>query len=337
MTAAALIGEADPDNDTLRTEYIKEAVDPGLTELRNILDHTRIQGHFKMRSDASGAAARAQSRFWWISLFSIIFVAITTLASALLLYSAGAAGEIGEAAADAAEKIGSDAIPASRAFAEYLDRNQHIILSLQIAGAALTAFATTILSLRDYAGKWNDNRRRAEDLRRQIFVEIFNQAATGSNAVEPNCNSLLSQVFELFRRFQLELQLNFYKNRSDQVERSSSWLSWFTAALAGLTALSSSINALGGDWLTIAAAMGIALPVLLSAAQSWRAVNLFGDKAKSYSKAYRQLQTLYLEVSSIREAAAKGEEATVRGFIDRVQEVMENENTNWVAAPESAD
>lgn len=333
MSAKDLIGEA-KDEDKLRLDVIRSAIDPGAAELHDILEDTRISGYFEMRAEASADAERAQSTFARMSLIAIIGAAMATLASALLLYGAGAGGEdAAAAAADAAAAVGAKDVAVAQALAEFVHKHRFFIIGVQVIGAFLAAFATYRLSAEDFVKKWTDNRRRAEELRRQIFTEMFNKVAAHEDAGKPpDENGALSQVFEFFRRFQVDLQMRFYQKAALRSERSSSRLSWTAAGLAGLTGITGIIAGLGGAALVIAAFLGIALPVMLSAAQSWRALNLFGDKTKAYGKARDELQTLALDVSNIRALAANGDKAKVREFVDKVHEVMANENTNWVAA-----
>ena len=330
MSAKDLIGPAKQD-DQLRLDLIKSGIDPNATEIRQVLDDTQISGRFAMRAEASADAGKAQSSFARLSLLAIVGTAAATLASGMLLYGAGAGAEDAAAAiADAAAAVGAEELPFTETLARLFNEQRLFIIGVQVIGAFVAAFATYRLSGEDLAKKWSDNRRRAEDLRQQIFTEIFNKVADKPGT--PGDTSALSQAFELFRRFQLELQLNYYKTSARRTGRSSSRLGLIAAALAGLTAITGIIAGIGGAALVVAAFLGIAVPVALSAAQSWRVINLFGDKAKAYGKALEELQTLSLEVSAIRELAAGGEEAKVREFVDKVHTVMANENTNWVAA-----
>ena len=192
MNARDAIGKSIPRKDRLSFDSIQEALGENAPDLLEILESARIQGYFKMRSKASAAANNAQSMFRKVSLISILGVAIATLASGLLLYGAGASGGVGTAATETAAAVGTDDVPASQTLAEFLDRNRIYFVVLQVAGAFLTAVTTTILSSQDYVGRWSDNRRRAEDLRRQIFTEIFNQAATRKDATTLGADNLLS-------------------------------------------------------------------------------------------------------------------------------------------------
>jgi hypothetical protein len=74
------------------------------------------------------------------------------------------------------------------------------------------------------------------------------------------------------------------------------------------------------------------VPILLSAAQSWRATSRDSDKAEAYKKAKDALDTILLNVDAVRAKAAIGDTAEVRTYIDSIHVIMTTETGAWVPA-----
>ena len=142
----------------------------------------------------------------------------------------------------------------------------------------------------------------------------------------PMCNPV-SQALEFFRRNQHELQINFYAGGFARHEDGRR-LTWFTAILAGLAAVTGMIGAFGGSALILSAFLGIAVPIPLSAAQSWRATSRDSDKAEAYRKAKDALDDILLnKLDAVRAKAAFGDASEVRTYVDSVHVVMTTESS----------
>ena len=208
------------------------------------------------------------------------------------------------------------------------------ITIIQIAGLFISTAAAGILGSLGLVDRWNENRNRAELLRREVFNEVLKlaQEMAPKTPEVPDPGNPVRQAFEFFRRYQLELQIGYYAKGGAHAERSAAVLTWLTATLAAVAAVTGVIGTLGGTPLIISAFLGIAVPIVLSAAQSWRATSRDSDKAAGYAKARAALQGILLDLGGVRKKADLADAAAVRAYIDSVHLVMTTENEAWVPA-----
>lgn len=142
----------------------------------------------------------------------------------------------------------------------------------------------------------------------------------------------MRQAFEFFRRYQLDLQIGFFNRSQERHGSTGTALAWATALLAGFAAAAGALGGRGGTALVVSAFLGIGVPILLSAAQSWQAANRDREKAAAYEKAAAALETIKLDLDAVRAGADRGEVAAVRDFVSRVHLVLTSENEAWVPA-----
>lgn len=312
------------DTDKLVLNAIVNSLPQEATHLRNILADARVTGLLAMRREASDTAAGAQRRFKQLSAAAVAGAAFATLASGLLLY-----GEGSNAAASAAT-------PPVEGLLRWVKEYRIVIVLVQVAGLFVSAVASGMLGFQDLVARWAENRRRAELNRREVFNEVLRLAQEIQPPIPaPDSSNAVRQALEFFRRYQLELQIGFYGTAKTRHENSASALAWATAVLAGVAAITGALGGLGGTALIVSAFLGIAVPILLSAAQSWRAVSRDTDKATAYEKARAELQKIQLDLTEVRKKADLADADTVRAYIDKIHLVMANENEAWVPAPRS--
>jgi type II secretory pathway pseudopilin PulG len=302
--------------DKLDLDRIMGTLDHGAKELREILQTEKISGLFKMRYQASLAAGRAQKWFKRLSAVAVISTAVSTLTSGLLLYGAGS----DEGAT--ASVVGLE---------HWVADNHTAIVGVQIISLFLSAVVTSVLSSQNYVARWQNQRSRAELLRRQIFNDVLTIAeARLPNPLETaDPGNAIAQAFEFFRRYQHELQITFYGRGSVRHARTAEGLGWLTASLAGLAAITGVLGGFGGAALVTSAFLGIAVPILLSAAQSWRVSSRDSDKVAAYQTAQEALETILLNNDAVRIRAALGDAAAVGAYVNSVHLIMSTENDAW--------
>ena len=334
------IGESTP-NDNLDLEKITTALPAEAAALRTILRDGKITGLLRIRREASSIAARAQKTFKRLSAAAVLGAAIATLSSGLLLYGAGsdAAGQARIAApatvaAPAPQPQSAAPAQIEQELVRWVTKHRAGIIVIQIAGLFISTVAAGVLGSLRLVDRWAENRNKAELLRREVFNEVLKLAQEMVPAVleAPDPRNPVSEALEFFRRYQLELQIGYYGKGGARAEQLAGVLTWLTAILAGVAAISGVIGALGGTALIISAFLGIAVPILLSAAQSWRATSRDSDKAAGYAKARAALQAILLDLGSVRKKADLADAAAVRAYIDSVRLVMTTENEAWVPA-----
>jgi hypothetical protein len=344
--ARAWIGESDR-KDKLDLEQITKSVKPEASSLQDILQNSRVTVLFEIRGGASNAAASAQKWFKGLTGVAVIGGAVAALASGLLLYGAGSnavtpAPASAQAAAPATASqppgAGSAAATAPTPIAQELvtrvNEYRMVIIVFQILGLALSAGAGVMLSQLKYADVWAENRIKSERLRRDIFNEVLNLAQKLAPAppAAPDRGNAISQAMELFRRYQHELQITYYDKGSSRHTDAIKILTLGTAGLTAVAAVSGIVGSLGGWALLLGAFLGIAVPILLGALQSWRAASGDSDKAAAYTKARDALLTLKGGLDPIRDQAAVGDVAAVRAYFDEVHLIMTRENDAWAPA-----
>jgi SMODS and SLOG-associating 2TM effector domain 1 len=305
--------------DKLDFATIRAAVAPEAAFLCQILDAAKISGLFKMRTEASEAAATSQNWFKRLSVVAVISTAIATLTSGLLLYGAGSEA--------------STTAPVEGLVRGVKD-NHYIIVGFQIAALFFAGVVTSVLASQNYVERWQEQRNRAELLRRQIFNEILTmaEAEVPSQLATADPTNPIAQAFEFFRRYQHELQINFYGRGSVRHARAAEGLGWLTAILAGLAAVTGVLGAFGGWTLILSAFLGIAVPILLSAAQSWRVSSRDSDKLAAYQKAKEALDVNLLNIDTVRARATMGDAAAVGAYVNTVHLIMTTENDAWTPA-----
>jgi len=314
--AQTWVGPGDA-NDKFDLPKIEAAVAPDASDLHAILRSAKISSLFRMRSEASQAASRAQHSFKALSAVAVFATAFATLTSGLLLYGAGA-----EPAAPVEGLV------------RWVKDNHTAIVGIQVFALFLSALVASVLASQNYIERWQDQRGRAELLRRQIFSEILTMAETKVPRLlpGPDPGNPIAQAFEFFRRYQHEMQIAFYGKGSSRHTRAAGRLAWLTAILAGLAAITGVLGNFGGSALVASAFLGIAVPILLSAAQSWGALSRGGDKAAAYQKTKEALDTDFLDIDAVRSRAAVGDAAAVGAYINKIHLIMATENEAWKPA-----
>jgi hypothetical protein len=266
-----------------------------------------------------------------LTVIVVVATAIATLSSGLVLYGAGSEASQQPAASQPAAETPA---PVQPALVHWVARYGRALSLVQVLALfAASAAAAALASLKP-AERWAANRTKAEVGRREIFDEVLAQAkakvATAANAA-PGCGPL-SQAFEFFRRYQLELQHRYYAKNADRHDTATRRLTWLTSGLAGLAGVTGAIAGLGGSALIVSAFLGIAVPILLSAAQSWRVMSRDTDKAGAYAKARDDLAPFLRTLGATRAAAASGDATTVQKLVDEVHLVMATESDSWLPA-----
>jgi hypothetical protein len=316
MSAADWIGPSDPPRDHLNLTKIGVGL-PDAAELKMILSDPKVTGTDARRRRSSDEAASAQRWFKRLGVAVVVGSAVAALASGLLLYGSGS----GDAPADSVQQ----------GLVGWVRRNMTAITAVQVIGLFAATAAAAVLAARDYGRIWTEARRKAESDRIGLLEAIMDLAA---EAPGTGPGGRLRQALEFFRRYQLDLQIGFYTRRADQFTASDTRTIWAAAALAGIAAVTGTLGALGHSFTVLAAFLGIAVPVLLSATRSWRTINQNAEKAASYAAARDALEAIRQDLRKAQASADQGDIEAVRHYVARVHEVMRVENGAWRGAGE---
>jgi hypothetical protein len=320
--AKTWIGKSQP-GDRLDPAAISKNLPAEAGWLIDALNNSKITALSEQRGRASADAARAQRNFRIASVVAVAGTTFGTLASALLLYGAGAdAGGTGGAGTGVSAIVG-------------MVKERHLVITvIQTVGLFVAAAAAGLLGSRNYVERWAQKRRQAEAQRREIFTAVLELASKPvpgpSDPVGPG--NAIRQALEFFRRYQLEMQIAYFRKSGARHGFRSGALDWVTAALAAFAAVSGALGGLGSSGVVLSASLGITVPIVLSGAQSLRAASRDTDKVAAYEKACQALERAQLDLSEVEHAADAGDAAAVNAYFDRVHLIMASENEAWVPA-----
>ena len=223
-------------------------------------------------------------------------------------------------------------------------------VGLQYALICAALVCSAYLSRRQPLARWMRERARAENLRLKLFNAVVEGEAPASTGALP----LLPLKLEYFRRYQLDVQRDYYRRRGLQHARAAGQtMRWqvATLALTGIAIIPAALgflDAWSGGTLPAALkpvsdfafqdagkimllAAGIVSSALgdLLAAQSLSSLDQ--RNATRYSSNANNLDYLAATDLPVAQAAAvSGDELQVRAFVDAVQGCVSSEHREWL-------
>lgn len=310
-----------------------ERLGPEAARLKAVLTQPGIEAHMQAyeRFDAEAIRMQNRYRFWRRALRALIALAALTGLAALGLFW-------------------------------YVGRVDDWVLlcllphGLLVGGIGLLAL---LFRLRDWRGGWKAARGEAEMRRIAIFAEACKPNPPGAEAaVEAPAGVTLLDLLPLqlayFRRYQLDVQLNYFKGRGAQLRRVKATPRWLSvpAMLAAAACFALALLLL----LSLLAEQGVALPVWLlgllrpEAARaapwllpllllsSYYALRVDVDPSEDaqngerYDALYGNLK--YLKdhgYAAAQRAAERNDPAPVGNFVNLVHDRLRAENERWLS------
>jgi hypothetical protein len=325
--AQAAIGRDDPDSDWRLAPGAHAAALPAAAgALRRILQHPDIQSIITTFETADKQAVDAQARYKRVAR--------------LRLYTGVAATIVGAT------------------FILPLDEWIHAFLSIPTAIQYGCLAISLVAALRLVRSKpfdvWMKARAKAEIAR----IDLFNQVMTAGDAPQPGELPVLPLKLEYFRRYQLDVQLRYYKGRGEQHAHSAGETARWQLVSVALTTLAAAIAVISltkflvdfdflPGWikdLSQAAqshlplwtnkavlAIGIVSSTLFGASISRSLMDLDERNASRYLTTAANLELLratFLEAA--RRDAAAGLTDKVQDFVDRIQNQISTEHREWI-------
>lgn len=212
---------------------------------------------------------------------------------------------------------------------------QTILIVLALAGVATGGIASMSL-FRVKEGRlledWMMARARAETKRLSYFSYIAN-ASVGP--VDPQLELL---KLEYFRRYQLDLQLAYYKSRRSRHRNSAERTLDISAASVLVAAIASGaagvLGALRSEWAALGslAVFGAALQAF---AASREALNQDRRNAERYDNTAQALQGLRERLDDVRLGIAAGSTSVLSEFVGAVQDQLSLEHRQWLEGAEN--
>jgi hypothetical protein len=212
---------------------------------------------------------------------------------------------------------------------------QTILIVLALAGVAAGGIASMSL-FRVKEGRlledWMMARARAETKRLSYFSYIANASA---GPVDPQLELL---KLEYFRRYQLDLQLAYYKGRRSRHRNSAERTLDISAASVLVAAIASGaagvLGALRSEWAALGslAVFGAALQAFAAARE---ALNQDRRNAERYDNTAQALQGLRERLDDVRLGIAAGSASVLGEFVGAVQDQLSLEHRQWLEGAEN--
>lgn len=307
--AIAAIGEGKPDDYVIAPASHAEEFKNAAPTLSAILNSSAISTTARQYEDEDREAVAAQQKFKRTFKRANTMVLLTGILIALVLAIGNLAGSL----------------PGQSA--------RWLLIALGVGSVITGGLATKDLFLIKQ-GKlledWMSRRAFAETTRLGYFSAVAQAPAPASAANDVSTDLL---KLEYFRRFQLDVQRAFYRQRSKQHSESAGKtlaLSGWTVAGAAVFAGVAGVLAVIDVRLVALAALGTACTGISSYAATQEAVSQDRRNAERYQRTSRVLDELYKRLDDVRAAVAAGGGKPLKDFIEAVHEQLSLEHRQWL-------
>lgn len=214
----------------------------------------------------------------------------------------------------------------------------HLSVPMLGIGAAIASALGAMWIYRAREGRlleeWMSQRAAAETARLEYFAAL----AKPPEDAKPDPELFVLKL-EYFRRYQLEMQIQYYTARRRDHRRSAETtarLGGLAVALAALaTAVGGIIGATDGSWsaLGVLGVMGAALGAYAGARE---AMNQDRRNAERYGRTLVALERLKARIDDVRKAAAAGNASAVEEYVAAVNDQISLEHRQWLEGGEGA-
>ncbi|HEX6760835.1 MAG TPA: hypothetical protein VF086_20855 [Propionibacteriaceae bacterium] len=308
--AARIIGSGSPDDYGLSPVEHAAQLKTSAPKLAALLTRSAPVELAHQYADADTEALAAERKFKrWVIRANRAVLATATV-SALLMAVALLAGRLG-------------------------GLTQTILIALALMGVATGGVASMSL-FRVKEGRlledWMTARARAETKRLSYFSYIVN------SSIEPLDLQLELLKLEYFRRYQLDLQLAYYKTRRSGHRNSAERTLDISAGSVLVAAIASGaagvLGALRSEWAALGslAVFGAALQAFAAARES---LNQDRRNAERYDNTAQALQGLRERLDDVRLGIAAGSTSVLGEYVAAVQDQLSLEHRQWLEGAEN--
>ncbi len=302
------IGDNAQDDYILQPENHAQLYEEKLPELAKLLQNSTVQhlaGEYKQQDRE---AIVFQKKFKSYSAYARLFTFLAATFSATLIMSGTLTG------------------------IEYVQDNfpklPQIILTvstiLTIIFSGISSIFIMIIKNLKLLEKWMKNRAVAEEIRLHYFqklVDLYHQQPGPELGVA---------LLEYFRRYQLDMQIAYYKKRADELSRKSSNAIAIIAILSGLVIIINGMTGfLGLDWAFLAA-LAIIVQAYSSAVSNRELSDQNERNAERYEGLRRELALIKSRIDTVRQGIAQGNHEVLGKFVKAVQDPMAAEHRQWL-------
>ena len=313
ITAAIdALGKAEDEDYRIEPTQHAGALENRAPELAKILKGSDVQVAARQYEESDKRAGEAQNRFKGLTSRSGLAVLITACVGVVLML------------------LG--------AFSEgtWFADQKWVFFVLAIAGTIVGALGTMwIFRIREgkLLDEWMKNRARSETRRLAYFSTV-----TRPHDVPDSGLPVKLEQLEYFRRYQLDVQLSYYKNRgAEHLASSRKTLALSSWAVFLSTVATGTAGVLGAWWTPLAsiAALSVLGSALSSFASSKEAVNQDRRNAERYSRTQEILERIESRLKDVREAVAEGSHEALEQFVNAIHEQLSLEHRQWLSGAEA--
>ncbi len=318
MDAIKALGLSQPDDWILKPDQHADFLPDEAAQLVAILRSSKINTIITKYKDADEKAIHAQKKYKLFSKFGISSASAAALLGAVLLF------------------LKSSSDPGT--FLYNVGENyERLILSAEAIAIALTASFSYLLKHDKYFIKWMNQRAKAETERIRLFETVCFHKCPDLN--KNNCIELYQLQLEYFRRYQLEVQLSYYKGRSEQHEKAASKLISVGGGITFFIVLATAMTGVfdNGEIIAALALMGIAAPVILSAHGNLKLISQDERNSIRYTNTYDRLLELEGNLSDVRNKISNGDQDELINFVNLVNNEISVEHREWIRIQDSAE
>lgn len=194
---------------------------------------------------------------------------------------------------------------------------------------SLAAYDLNTLRQGKLLGVWMSNRALAETARLEYF-NIIAKSSAADGAGDPQVDLL---KLEYFRRFQLDVQRNYYRQRSrENLKDAKRILAYSGVAIAGAAVVTGLAGFLGliDTKFAAFASLGTAFTALTSFAAANESVYQNQRNAERYQRTGEALEGIASSLDDVRTAVQTAGAEPLMGFIEAVHEQLSLEHRQWL-------
>ncbi len=207
---------------------------------------------------------------------------------------------------------------------------------LSFLGGSIASYYLNVLKQGKLLDNWMSGRARAESARLDYFMSIAKAPVATSLG-----NALELIKLEYFRRFQLDVQLNYFSGASKRHEiEARKALKWSSLAVAGAGTITALAGFMGGfidSRLAAIATLGTLFAGLSTFAATREGVYQNQRNAERYGRTEEALIEIYKRIDDVRNAVLTDGPTPMLDFIRAVHEQLLAEHKQWLSLETEAE
>jgi hypothetical protein len=306
-----IIGKGNPDRDwKIEPTFHSQQYAQSAPQLTQLLEGSKAQAYAQRYEELNRKAIESRDKFKRIFSNANWSIFLTATLGALLLIGSGLSS------------LAGDYLPEGRLTT--------FIWALSILGIVSSALATMWISQitgKKLSRRWASQRASAEAKRMAYFKTVLEEAGT-----EPREQLL---VFEYTRRYLLDNQLDYFRDRgkqhkaaSDRAANVSSIALMLSSILTGLASILVAVT--GKPHYSVIAGVGVIATAASALAKERSRVHLDRINAERYQKAYDLLWERSLELDDYREQIDTGDARAAIRFFEPIFMALEADHKQFL-------